>query len=605
MTETPDQSRSPRATQASGATLSHELKPAPYPKKEVLAREAIVAACDERAADYGIEVLRQGGNAADAAVVTGFLMMVYEPFSCGLGGHGGHMAFYNGKTGEVIGIDAASKAPAKATADMFVDELLHVPEFYGDVNRVLVKDSANALGFRAMFAPTTVAQYHYVNKQFGTWAWERVLAPAIEVAEAGFVADEIYARRMNDTLDLLEEHGDDALTEPFKATFFPEGRRIQSGDVIKQTDMARTMRRLAEEGPGLFYGGEVSQEIITWVNDHGGILSEIDFTSYEVEVGPLSVTSYRGYEIHGYANSANGSTIAAILNILERFDLHAMGYLSPQLLHTVSEAMKLAFIDRYAYVSDRDHVPVPYDGIMAKSYARERALLIDPARATLFSPGGPWEHQASGRKYLENRHGIDLHEFTGGGLGREADSDTTFMVAGDQDHNLMLITSSNFSNCKVVVPGLGFQLNNSMSGANAAPGHALSIAPFKRILRNSGPTLVFKDGKPVYALSAPGGRKIITGTVWALILMIDFGLGPQAALDAPRLHCEAHDLQVRLEDGFGEETLSELRRLGHELLVTEMYQEGYSRMQVLKMDSEAGIYIGGSEPRSHSGIRGF
>lgn len=576
----------------------------PYPKKEVVAHDAIVAACDSRAAEWGLEVLKAGGTAVDAAVVTGFLMMVYEPFSCGLGGHGGHMAFYNGETGELIGIDSTSKAPAEAHAEMFVDELEEVPEFYGDVARVKVRRDANALGFRAMFAPTTVAQYHHVLSSYGTWSWQDALAPAIKVAEEGFVADEIYTRRMNNTLELLREHGDDSLTQPFLDTFFPDGAPLEVGQTIRQTDMAKTMRRLAEEGPDLFYGGDVSKQIVSWVREHGGILSDIDFTSYEVETGPLQVTDYRGHQVHGYTNCANGSTIAATLNILEHFDLRSMGWLSPQMIHTVCEAMKLAFIDRYAYVSDRDHVPVPYDGLISRSYATERARLIDPSRAKLHRPGNPWAHQASGSA-LYGELGIDLAALTGGGVGANADQDTTFMVAGDAKGSLMLITSSNFSNCKVVVPGLGFQLNNSMSGANAAPGHALSIAPFKRILRNSGPTLVFKDGEPLYALSAPGGRRIITGTIWALIGMIDFGLSTQACLDAPRLHCEAHDLEVRIEDSVPAETLDALRAMGHVLDVTPAYEVVFSRMQVLRIDRKAGLYWGGSEPRSHSGVVGY
>lgn len=580
------------------------MNEAPYPKKEVIARNGIVAACDYRASDAGLEVLQNGGTAVDAAVVTGFLMMVYEPFSCGLGGHGGHMAFYNGKTGEVIGIDASTKAPAQASEDMFADEIDEIPDFYGDAYRIKVRKDANALGYRAMFAPSTVAQYHHVLSEYGTYTWEQAIAPAIAVAEQGFIADEIYTRRMNKTLELLKEHGDDTLLEPFRKTFFPDSDTLEPGKLITQPDMARTLRQLAVEGPELFYGGEVSEKIVSWVRSNGGILSMEDFTSYKVESGPMHVSEYRGHQIHGYANCANGSTIAATLNILEHFDLRAMGYMSPEMVHVVTEALKLAFLDRYAYVSDREHVPVPYDGIMSRAYATERAQLIDMSKAQLHAPGNPWKHQESGSSLYE-KFGFDLAALTGGAAGPQADQDTTFMVAGDSDFNLMLITSSNFSNSKVVVPGLGFQLNNSMSGANPAPGHALSIAPFKRILRNSGPTLVFKDGKPVYALSAPGGRKIITGTVWALILMLDFGMSTQAALDAPRLHCEAHDMVVRLEDGMPTETLDRLRELGHELDVTPMYQEGYSRMQVLRIDKDAGLYAGGSEPRSHSGVRGY
>ena len=576
----------------------------PYHQHEVVASNGIVAACDARAAVHGLEVLKRGGNAADAAVVTGFLMMVYEPFSCGLGGHGGHMAFYDASQNRVIGIDATSKAPLQAHAEMFLDELLEVPSFYGDVHRVKVKDDANSLGFRAMFAPTTVAQYHHVLSRYGTMPWDDAIAPAIKVAEEGFIADDIYVRRMNNTLDLLRRHGDDAMTTPFLDTFFAGGAPLKVGDVIRQTDMAKTMRRLAKEGPGLFYGGEVSDQIVSWVRDHGGILSEADFTSYRVEEGPMHVSRYRGYDLHGYLNCANGSTIAAIFNVLDRFDLRSLGYGSPESLHLIAEAMKLAFLDRYAYVSDRDQVPVPYDGLITTSYAAERAGEIDLSRAKPMAPGNPWRHQGSGSR-LFGRLGVDLAALTGGAMSREPDQDTTFMVAADKDRNIMMITSSNFSNCKVVVPGLGFQLNDSMSGANPAPGHALSIAPGKRILRNSGPTLVFEEGLPVLALSAPGGRKIITGTVSCLINALDYGMGVQAALDAPRLHCEGHDMDVRLEDGFPAATLRRLTELGHDLDVTPMFQEPYGRMQAIKLDTRARLYFGASEPRSHSGARGY
>jgi gamma-glutamyltranspeptidase / glutathione hydrolase len=580
------------------------MRQPPYPQREVVATNGVVAACDARAADAGVEVLRQGGNAADAAVVTGFLMMVYEPFSCGLGGHGGHMAYYDAASNTAVGIDASTKAPLAAHAEMFADDLLEVPRFYGDIKRVKVANDANALGFRAMFAPSTVAQYHHVLSTYGTLPWDDAIAPALAVARDGFVADEIYTRRMNDALELLQRHGDDALTGPFQQTFFPDGAPLRPGATVRHPDMATTLALLAKEGPDAFYGGEVSARIVEWVERHGGILSEDDFTGYRVESGPLHVSRYRGYDVYGWLNCANGSTIAAILAILDRHDLRALGYGSPEALHTIIEAMKLAFLDRYAYVSDRDHVPVPYDGLVTASYARERSERIDPHRAQPFAPGDPWRHQGSGSR-LFDRLGIDLSALTGGAPSAAADRDTTFMVAADADRNVMMITTSNFSNSKVVVPGLGFQLNNSMSGANPAPGHALSIAPGKRILRNSGPTLVFEDGYPVLALSAPGGRKIITGTVMSLINVLDYGLGLQAALDAPRLHCEAHDMRVTLEDGFPAATLERLATLGHDLEVTPTFEAAYGRMQAIRMDVHSRLYVGASEPRSHGGARGY
>jgi gamma-glutamyltranspeptidase/glutathione hydrolase len=257
------------------------------------------------------------------------------------------------------------------------------PGHPGDVWRVKVKDDANRLGFRAMFAPSTVAGYWYLVKNYGTLSWKEVMAPAIKVAEEGFIADELYVNAVKASADLLKGFPGSA------EMYMPGGKLPQIGERIVFQDLARTLKKLAEEGEDAFYKGEIADKIVQYVQKNGGILTKEDFTSYRVEVSPLKASQYRGHTILTYPQASNGSTIAEVLNILSTFDLRKMGFDTVESVHVFIEALKLAFIDRYEYVGDRDFVPVPYDGLMEWGYGRERAKQINMKNAQLFKPRIP------------------------------------------------------------------------------------------------------------------------------------------------------------------------------------------------------------------------
>ena len=295
-----------------------------------------------------------------------------------------------------------------------------------------------------------------------------------------------------------------------------------------------------------------------------------------------------------------------MLNILAAFDLRAMGHNTAASLHVFIESLKLAFIDRYEYSADRDLVPVPYDGMMSWAYGRERAKLIDTEQAQIFEPGEPWKYEASGYKLYTSdatrATASPAQSFRGSG-----EEDTTFLCAADSDGNLLLLTTSLLRGfgSKVTVPGLGITLNSSMYSLNPRPGHPLSIAPFKRALRNSGPVIVVRDDEPYMILSAPGGRRIMTAILRTLTNVIDYGMGIQAAIDAPRIHSEANLYEVLMEERIPEEVRAELERLGHEIVVRPPYSGGFALVQGILVDVESGLMYGGSDPRTHGGARGY
>jgi gamma-glutamyltranspeptidase/glutathione hydrolase len=575
-----------------------------YPQKEIVAKNGLVVACDARAADAGLAVLKRGGNAVDAAVTTAFLMGVYEPYNNGIGGHGGQMGLYWAKTGEFLGIDSSSRAPAAARPDMF--EVVGQPPGGnpGDVWRVKVKDEANAIGFRAMFAPSTVAGYWHLIEEYGTLPWKEVLAPAVKVAEEGFIADAQYVNAVKNSADRLRRFPGSS------EMYLPNGQVPNVGDRIVFRDMAKTLRLIAEGGYDAYYKGEIADRIVDYIQKNGGILTKEDFASYEVEVNPLTATQYRGDTILSYPQGSNGSALGEVLNILSNFDLRAMGFDTAESTHVFIEAMKLAFIDRYQYVGDRDFEPVPFDGLMAWGYGRERARLIRMDQAQVFQPGDPWKYEASGRRIFDRLGGTSKPKTNSQApaaaqIGRQ--EDTTFLTVADRDGNVILITSSNQSafGSKVTVPGLGITLNNTMNNMNPNPGHPLSIAPFKRALRNSGVCIVVRDNKPFLVVSAPGGRQIISATLRTLTNVLDYGLGIQAAIDAPRIHAEANLYEVQMESRVPEDVRRRLTAMGHRINVTEEYSGGFATIQGIIMDSKSGLRFGGSDPRTHGGARGY
>ncbi len=577
-------------------------------QKEVVATNGLVASCDDRATEAGLQVLKKGGNAIDAALTIAFLMAVYEPYNSGLGGHGGHMALYSAKTGNYLSIDASTRCPVRSKPDMFLAEITKRPAGHAaDAEQFRAKDDATWTGYRAMFAPSTVAGYWYLWKNYATMPWKELMGPAIKVAEEGFIADELYVNSVKENAKRLKRFPGSA------EMYLPNGQFPKTGDRIIFEDLAKTLRKIAEGGRDVFYKGEIADQIVDYVQKNGGILSKEDFTSYEVEVTPLLPTHYKGNTILLYPQSSNGAIIAEVLNILAQFDRRKMGFNSVDAIHVFIEALKLGFIDRYEYSGDRDFTPVPYDGMMSWAYGRERARFIDMKKAQLFQPGDPWKYQASGSKIFEKRKqtGFFLPKSVNNRVqlayNAKGDTDTTFLCAADRYGNLLLLTTSlsgSFGSA-VTVPGLGVTLNNTMRSMVPIPGHPLSIGPSKRGMRNSGPAIVIKDNKPYMLLSAPGGRRIITSMLQTLTNVLDYGMGIQAAIDAPRIHHEANLYEVIMEDRIPEGVRKKLEEMGHKIVVAPGFDTGYAKVQGILIDPESGLMFGGSEPRTHGGARGF
>lgn len=584
---------------AGPASSSGQEQGSYFKQKEVVARSGIVAAADYRASEAGLEVLKRGGNAVDAAVTTAFLMAVYKPGSNGIGGHGGQMGLYWARTGEYLAIDSSARAPARATPNMF-EVIGQPPGHPADVWRVRVKDDANAIGFRAMFPPSTVAGYWHLIQNHGTLAWSEILAPAIKVADEGFVADPEYVRSVESSADELARFPGSA------AMYLPGGKPPKVGDRIVFPELASTLKKIAAGGRDVYYKGEIADRIVDYIQKNGGILTKEDFTRYEVDVFPLTASQYRGYTILTYPQGSNGAAVAEVLNILSQFDLKAMGYNSVAATHTFIEALKLAFIDRYEYVGDRDFEPIPYDGLMSWTYGRERAKLIRPDKARIFAPGDPWKYEASGHRIFDRLRGGKPSSLPSPFRGH-GEEDTTFLTAADKQGNLVLLTSSLLGGfgSKVTVPGLGITLNNSMYSTNPVPGHPLSIGPFRRALRNSGVCIVVKGNRPYLVASAPGGRNIITAVLRTVTNVLDFGMGIQAAIDAPRIHAEANLYEVRMEARVPAAVRTKLGQMGHKIVLSSEFSGGFAIMQGILIDPATGLLHGGSDPRTIGGARGF
>jgi gamma-glutamyltranspeptidase/glutathione hydrolase len=471
----------------------------------VEAAHGMVVSSQHLASEIGAEILRQGGNAVDAAVAVGYAEAVTNP-CCGNIGGGGFMVLHMADGRERF-INFRETAPAAATATMYLDAAGNP-----------VAD-ASRFGFKAVAVPGTVMGLDRALTEFGSLSRERVMAPAIRLAREGFV----LVRGDTDILDYGAEH---FAKDPVVARIFlkPGGGRWQPGERLVQKDLAATLERVAQSGSDGFYKGWIAQSVARASASHGGILTEQDFAHYSVTEGPPLHCAYRGYEIlTAMPPSAGGVTLCEILGILEGYDLKASGFHSAQSVHWIVEAMRHAYMDRNAYLGDPAFVSNPIDHLLSKDYLAAIRARIEPDRATPSSDVKP---------------GSPPHE----------KEETTHYSVVDKAGNAVTVTytiNGGFG-AVVIAPGTGFFLNDEMDDFAVKPGTANMfdlvqgqsdiIAPGKRPLSSMSPTIVLKDGKPVLVLGSPGGSRITTIVLEALINVVDYGLGPQEAVDLPRIH---------------------------------------------------------------------
>ena len=564
------------------ALLAATLAAAPL--RPTHAPHAIVASVHELASQAGVEMLRAGGNAVDAAVATGFALAVVHPQAGNLGGGG--FLLLRSADGKTHFIDFREKAPAAATENMYLDA-------QGNVIPESSKDSS-VVGYRAIGVPGTVAGLVYAEKQYGKLSLARVIAPAIKLARDGF------ALAYEDTQDLKK---DDYLAEfpESKRIFLRDGNYYQPGELFKQPELARTLERLAKD-PEEFYHGAMARELAAAIHKGGGLVTTTDLAAYEVKEREPIRGSYRGYDIiSAPPPSSGGVALVEILNILEGFDLAKLGNRSADAVHLEAEAFRRAFYDRSDFMGDPDFAKVPVAQLIDKKYAAAWRDSIDP-------------RHASASKELKRPSFSELERVAQSQPAPISEpQNTTHYSVVDADGNAVAVTTTlnDSFGSRVTAEGLGFLLNDEMDDFTAKQGvpntygliqgPANAIAPAKRPLSAMTPTIVLKDGKLFLVLGSPGGPTIITTVANILIGVVDFGLDIQEAVNAPRFHNQWLPDEILVEDRLSPDTMNVLRSKGHKLKLEHFWGDG----ECVMIDPKTGERLGASDGRNNGKAVGY
>ena len=517
----------------------------------VTAPNGMVATSQPVAAQAGVHILRQGGNAIDAAVATAAVLAVVEPMSTGPGGDMFALV-YLAKTGELVGLNGSGFAPRTVDCAFFAKRGLEAIPTQGPF---------------PVTVPGAVDGWATLLERFGSMAMKDVLAPAIEYAENGFAVTEIIAR---DWADHGAGHADDA---EFASAYYRNGRPPPCGEVFVNPSLGKTLRQVAEGGREAFYQGEITQKIVACLNGLGWPMTLEDMACQRSEwVEPIS-TTYKGYRVYELPPNGQGMAALEMLNILEAFGLAELGHNSAEYVHLVVEAKKLAFADLEAWLADPARVELPVATITSKDYAEKQRRRIDPKSAA--------EEPASGindRVKWLSRAG-----------------DTVYLSAVDGERNAVSFINSLFMGfgSGVVVPGTGILLQNRGALFSLDPEHPNRIEGRKRPYHTIIPAMVYKDDKPWLSFGVMGGHMQPQGHVQVLLNMLEFGMDVQQAGAEPRVR---HDSAagVALESGIPSSVAAQLKDMGHTM--TSMDQ-GFGGYQGIEIDWERGMLLGGSDPR--------
>jgi gamma-glutamyltranspeptidase/glutathione hydrolase len=515
--------------------------------EETIASGGMVTAKQPPAALAGLRILQAGGNAVDAAVATAFANGVVLPLATGIGG-GGYLLFHDAAAGTTYVVDYAIQAPAAAREDMYA---LHPEGGFGTSSGWRrVAGDANWRGWRSIGIPGQVAGLALALARFGTISLAAALAPAIDLAEEGIPFSPEMVRETARDWPLIEQY------PSTYSTFAGSGRPYRLGERFRQPRLAATLRRIAEAGAGDFYGGQIARDVAADMREHGGLIDEADLAAYEPRLSsaPLSAR-YRDVTIHAPPGASGAFSVVQLLKLLEGFDLRGAGHATPEALHLWIEASRLAFADRYAYLADDRLVDVPWRGLLDPGYLASRRAQIRPGRAGAHAAGDAWawEGHRPARPYAPSRP----WEPAG----------TAHLNVVDRQRNVVAVTDTVVAWSGVVLPRTGFVGNNGMGWFDPEPGRANSIAPGKRGLNNMAPLLLLRDGAPFAAAGARGGRKIIATVAQVVSNLVDFQMGPQAALDAPRFDASepTATLDVRLPAGVHERVAA----MGHRVAAVD------------------------------------
>ncbi|QJW57312.1 Glutathione hydrolase proenzyme [Serratia plymuthica] len=535
--------------------VSSSLYAASNPAVE--AKNGMVVTSQHLASQVGVDILKMGGNAIDAAVAVGYAQAVVNP-CCGNIGGGGFMTVHLADGTDTF-INFRETAPAAASANMYLD---------AEGN---VKKGASLYGYLAAGVPGTVLGMETARQKYGKLSREQVMGPAIKLAREGFVLTRADTDILDTTVARFKQ-------DPESAKIFlrPDGTALQPGDRLVQSDLANTLEAIAKDGPDAFYKGKIPQAVEAAAKQGGGILTATDFANYKVTETPPITCSYRGYKfVSAPPPSSGGVTLCEILNVVEGYDLKSMGFNSAAAIHTLTEAMRHAYMDRNTYLGDPEFIKNPIDRLVSKSYAEEIRKKIVADKAT------PSENV---------QPGMEPHE----------KPETTHYSIVDHDGNAVSTTytvNGRFG-AVVIAPGTGFFLNDEMDDFTVKVGEknlyglvqgtANSIAPGKRPLSSMSPTLVTKDNKIFMVLGSPGGSRIITITLQTALNVIDHGMAPQEAVDAPRIHHQWLPDEVYYEQrGVSADTLKLLGGMGYKMV--EQTPWGAAELILVGLPGAAGV----------------
>ena len=532
-------------------------------RSEVIAQNGMAATSHPLATQVALDILKQGGSAVDAAIAANAVLGLMEPTGCGIGGDL-FAIIWDSKTQKLHGLNASGRSPKSLTREYFIENGY---------------DLIPQRGALSISVPGTVDGWFEMHQKFGKVSMDSILQPAIDYARNGFPVTELIAYYLQRSAPVLSRYAN------FSETYMPNGRMPEKGEIFRNPLLANTYETIARQGRDAFYRGDIARTIEEYIKENGGLLSFEDMAAHtSTWVEPVSV-NYRGYDVWQLPPNGQGIAGLQMLNILEGYDVASMGLFSPEYIHLLVEAKKLAFEDRAKYYADMDFSPVPVAGLLSKEYAAERRLLINPDRAARRYDAGIPEPQ-----------------------------NTIYLTVADQDGNMVSLIQSNYRGMGsgMTPTGLGFVLQNRGESFNLEAGHFNTYEPGKRPFHTIIPGFITKGGKPFMSFGVMGGDMQPQGHVQIVVNMIDFGMNLQEAGDAPRIqHVGSSDPTgskmtdggiINLESGFPYETIRVLMEKGHRIQWANGPYGGY---QAIMWDEAKKVYYGASESRKDGQAAGY
>ena len=507
-------------------------------KKPASGSRGMVVSNHPLASSAGAEMLAAGGNAIDAAIATLFTLTVVEPMMVGI--IGGGMAHIRLADGSHRFIDGQSTVPLAVKPDTYKSKPGSAHDVFDTVG------DENLTGPKAVAVPGSLKAWCETLQRFGTMSLADVMQPAIKHAARGYAATPYLHECIADSAEEMLKD------KEISAIYLPNGMPLKAGERVVQSEYAETLTYISQRGEAALYQGPLGDILVDYMKKKGGFITREDLTRYRtVERQPIRA-DYRGWEILGPPPpAASGVHIAQMLNILEGYDIAKSGFGSAETIHYLAEVLKIAFADRAAASGDPDFINVPVERLTSKAYADERRRAIDSNRAQAW----------------------------GAGVAQLESADTTHMTAADAFGNVVATTQTinNLFGAKILIPGLGTVPNNYMNLYDPRPGHALSLAPGKRVTTSMSPMMALRDGKLVYALGLPGGKRIFPSAMQALINLIDHGMSLQEAVEAPRVWTEGNALEV--ETAVPEGVRAKLTSMGHKVQVMPTVAGGMNAIE--------------------------